>query len=142
MKELDVFRYLKKYREDRTLYEHNLIDTDYNGYVIEVFSSAPASSSPAVQEQLQGEIASLAEKISSLQAIYLESSGPLPPEKGRGGDPGAVCQRSGLLGPCRRHGKGRAGMKGERPPDPLGVEKTGSVTKKAARDLVNFTPFL
>lgn len=54
MKELDVFRYLKKYREDRTLYEHNLIDTDYNGYVIEVFSSAPASSSPAVQEQLQG----------------------------------------------------------------------------------------
>lgn len=74
MKELDVFRYLKKYREDRTLYEHNLIDTDYNGYVIQVFSSAPASSSPAVQEQLQGEIASLAEKISSLQAIYYETN--------------------------------------------------------------------
>lgn len=74
MKELDVFRYLKKYREDRTLYEHNLIDTDYNGYVIQVFSSAPASSSPAVQEQLQGEIASLVEKISSLQAIYYETN--------------------------------------------------------------------
>ncbi len=74
--------------------------------------------------------------------FQLEGPGPLPPEKGRGGDPSAVCQRSGLLGPCRRHGKGRAGMKGERPPDPLRVEKTGSVTKKAARDLVNFTPFL
>ncbi len=65
---------LTRYIEDRTLYEHNLIDTDYNGYVIQVFSSAPASSSPATQEQLQEEIASLVEKISSLQAIYYETN--------------------------------------------------------------------
>ena len=65
---------LTRYIEDRTLYEHNLIDTGYNDYIIEVFTEAPASSPSGVQQQLPEEIASLAERISSLQDIYYETN--------------------------------------------------------------------
>ncbi len=65
---------LTRYIEDRTLYEHNLIDTGYNDYIIEVFTGATASSPSGVQQQLQEEIASLAERISSLQDIYYETN--------------------------------------------------------------------
>ena len=65
---------LTRYIEDRTLFEHNLIDTDYNNYVIEVFAGAPSSSSPEVQQELQQEIAGLAEKINALQEIYYKTN--------------------------------------------------------------------
>lgn len=65
---------LMKYIEDRTLYEHNLIDTEYNNYVLEVFAHAPAGSSQEDQERIQGEIERLAEKINSLQGIYYETN--------------------------------------------------------------------
>ena len=42
---------LTRYIEDRTLYEHNLIDTGYNDYIIEVFTGATASSPSGVQQQ-------------------------------------------------------------------------------------------
>ena len=70
--EYDVL--LEKYIEDRTLYEHNVIDGDYNRYVLDVFTGAPASSSQADQEQVQGEIARLAEEINALQTIYYETN--------------------------------------------------------------------
>ncbi len=70
--EYDVL--LRKYIEDRTLYEHNTIDSDYNRYILDVFANAPASSSQAVQERVQGEIALLAEEINALQSIYYETN--------------------------------------------------------------------
>ena len=70
--EYDVL--LEKYIEDRTLYEHNVIDGDYNRYVLDVFTGAPASSSQADQERVQGEIARLAEEINALQTIYYETN--------------------------------------------------------------------
>lgn len=65
---------LMKYIEDRTLYEHNLIDTQYNDYILGVFAGAPASSPQAAQERIQGEIQRLAEKINGLQAVYYETN--------------------------------------------------------------------
>ena len=70
--EYDVL--LEKYIEDRTLYEHNVIDGDYNRYVLDVFTGAPASSSQADQERVRGEIARLAEEINALQTIYYETN--------------------------------------------------------------------
>ena len=67
-------RLLIKYIEDRTLYEHNLIETEYNNYVLEVFQSAPSSSSEEQQQGIQSEIARLAEKINRLQTIYYETN--------------------------------------------------------------------
>ncbi len=67
-------RLLMKYIEDRTLYEHNLIDREYNDYVISVFAGAPASSSKEDQERIQEEIRQLAEKIHGLQAIDYETN--------------------------------------------------------------------
>ena len=64
---------LMKYIEDRTFYEHNLIETKYNNYVLEVFHSAPSSSSEEEQKVIQAEIARLAEKINRLQTIYYET---------------------------------------------------------------------
>ena len=65
---------LMKYIEDRTFYEHNLIETEYNNYVLEVFHSAPSSSSEEEQKVIQAEIARLAEKINRLQTIYYETN--------------------------------------------------------------------
>lgn len=65
---------LMKYIEDRTLYEHNLIDKEYNDYVLSVFAEAPASSPESVQQGVQEEIARLAEKINALQAVYYETN--------------------------------------------------------------------
>ena len=65
---------LMQYIEDRTLYEHNLIDKDYNEYVLSVFSAAPASSPQAAQERVQAEVERLAEKINALQAVYYETN--------------------------------------------------------------------
>ncbi len=65
---------LMKYIEDRTLYEHNRIDTDYNSYIISVFAGAPSSSSEESQQKVQAEIARLAEKINTLQAVYYETN--------------------------------------------------------------------
>ena len=65
---------LMKYIEDRTLYEHALIDMDYNDYILSVFAGAPASSSQAAQDRVQEEIQRLAEKINSLQAVYYETN--------------------------------------------------------------------
>ena len=67
-------RLLMQYIEDRTLFEQNLIDKDYNEYVLRVFSGAPASSSQAAQERIQAEIQRLAEKINSLQTVYYETN--------------------------------------------------------------------
>ena len=66
--EYDVL--LRKYIEDRTLYEYNVIDGDYNNYILSVFAGAPASSSQESQEQVQAEIARLAEEINTLQSVY------------------------------------------------------------------------
>ncbi|MCI9376550.1 MAG: GGDEF domain-containing protein, partial [Oscillibacter sp.] len=65
---------LMKYIEDRTLYEHNVIDHDYNDFVLQVFANAPASSSQADQQKIQAEIAHLAEKINALQSVYYETN--------------------------------------------------------------------
>ena len=65
---------LIKYIEDRTLYEQNLIETEYNIYVRSVFNRAPDVSSGTVQEQIQERIGSLAEKINALQTIYYETN--------------------------------------------------------------------
>ena len=70
--EYDVL--LMQYIEDRTLYEHNLIDKDYNEYILSVFSNAPQSSPQAVQERIQGEIERLAGKINELQTVYYETN--------------------------------------------------------------------
>ncbi len=70
--EYDVL--LRKYIEDRTLYEHSIIDRDYNDYILSVFATAPASSSQADQERIQAEIARLAEEINDLQSIYYETN--------------------------------------------------------------------
>ncbi len=70
--EYDVL--LKRYIEDRTLYEHNVIDADYNSYIISVFTEAPASSSLAAQERVQAEIERLAERINALQSVYYETN--------------------------------------------------------------------
>lgn len=65
---------LTKYIEDRTLYEHNGIDTDYNSFIISVFTGAPSSSSEESQQEIQAEIARLAEKINALQTVYYETN--------------------------------------------------------------------
>jgi GGDEF domain-containing protein len=65
---------LMKYIEDRTFYEHNVIDSDYNNYIISVFTGAPASSSEESQNNIQAEIARLAEKINALQSVYYETN--------------------------------------------------------------------
>ncbi|MCI8970023.1 MAG: GGDEF domain-containing protein [Oscillibacter sp.] len=70
--EYDVL--LRQYIEDRTVYEHNAIDGDYNDYILSVFTGAPASSSQADQERIQAEIERLAEKINALQAVYYETN--------------------------------------------------------------------
>lgn len=65
---------LMKYIEDRTLYEHNLIDRDYNNYVIAVFTGAPAVSSEQAQQEIQEKIGRLADKINDLQSVYYETN--------------------------------------------------------------------
>ncbi len=70
--EYDVL--LQKYIEDRTLYEYNNIDIDYNDYILGVFANAPSSSSQAVQEKIQQEIACLAEEINVLQDVYYRTN--------------------------------------------------------------------
>ena len=70
--EYDVL--LRKYIEDRTLYQHNTIDSDYNNYILDVFANAPASSSQEDQERIQAEIARLAEEINALQSVYYETN--------------------------------------------------------------------
>lgn len=70
--EYDVL--LRKYIEDRTTYEHNTIDGDYNNYILGVFAGAPASSPLPAQEKIQAEIARLAEEINALQTIYYETN--------------------------------------------------------------------
>ncbi len=70
--EYDVL--LRKYIEDRTLYEHNIVDEDYNNYIISVFSGAPDKSPQASQEKVQTEIVRLAEEINALQSVYYETN--------------------------------------------------------------------
>lgn len=65
---------LMKYIEDRTLYEHNLIDREYNNYVIGVFTLAPASASEEVQQEIQAKVEHLADKINALQKVYYETN--------------------------------------------------------------------
>ncbi len=65
---------LMKYIEDRTCYEHALIDAQYNDYILSVFTGASASSSQSAQERIQEEIQHLAEKINNLQAVYYETN--------------------------------------------------------------------
>lgn len=67
-------RLLIKYIEDRTLYEHNLIEKEYNHYVMSVFNDAPATSPLSQQQEVQKEIERLAEKINSLQTVYYETN--------------------------------------------------------------------
>ena len=65
---------LIKYIEDRTLYEQNLIEKEYNNYILSVFNRAPAASSETEQEKIREEIGSLAEKINALQTVYYETN--------------------------------------------------------------------
>lgn len=65
---------LISYIEDRTLYEQNLIEKEYNNYVLSVFNGAPSVSSETVQKKIQEEIGHLAEKINALQTIYYETN--------------------------------------------------------------------
>lgn len=65
---------MMKYIEDRTLYEENIIDKDYNNYVLEVFADAPSSAAQKVQKDILGKIERLAEKINALQSVYYETN--------------------------------------------------------------------
>lgn len=65
---------LMKHIEDRTLYEYNLIDEDYNNFVISVFRYAPLYSSEELQQGVMGEISRVAEKINALLAVYYETN--------------------------------------------------------------------
>ena len=65
---------MMKYIEDRTIYEENLIDREYNDYILAVFADAPASASEEVQVQTLEKIERLAEKINELQAVYYETN--------------------------------------------------------------------
>ncbi len=65
---------LMKYIEDRTLYEQNLIDREYNNYIIRVFHGAPARSPESVQETMKEKIEVLADKINALQNAYYETN--------------------------------------------------------------------
>ncbi len=65
---------MMQYIEDRTLYEQNLIDREYNNYILEVFTGAPSSSPQEVQDEIQAKIERLAEKINKLQTIYYETN--------------------------------------------------------------------
>ena len=65
---------MMKYIEDRTLYEENAIDKDYNNYILEVFANAPSSASQKVQKDILDKIERLAEKINALQSVYYETN--------------------------------------------------------------------
>ncbi|MCI8560246.1 MAG: GGDEF domain-containing protein [Dorea sp.] len=65
---------MMKYIKDRTLYEENAIDKDYNNYILEVFSDAPSSAPQKVQKDILKKIERLAEKINALQSIYYETN--------------------------------------------------------------------
>ncbi len=65
---------MMKYIEDRTIYEENLIDREYNDYILTVFADAPASAAEDVQAQTLEKIEKLAEKINELQAVYYETN--------------------------------------------------------------------
>ena len=65
---------LIKYIANRTLYEQNLIEKDYNNYIIKTFAKAPSASSSEVQEDLQAKIERIAQKINTLQDIYYETN--------------------------------------------------------------------
>lgn len=65
---------LIKYIANRTLYEQNLIEKDYNNYIIKTFAKAPLASSSEVQEDLQAKIERIAQKINTLQDIYYETN--------------------------------------------------------------------
>lgn len=67
-------RLLIKYIEDRTLYEHNLIEEEYNNYILGVFTRAPVRSSEEQQQKVQKKIMLLAEKINMLQSVYYETN--------------------------------------------------------------------
>lgn len=70
--EYDVL--LTKYIENRTTYEHNVIDRGYNDYILSVFAGASASSSKGVQAQIEEKITRLAEEINALQSVYYETN--------------------------------------------------------------------
>lgn len=70
--EYDVL--LTKYIENRTTYEHNVIDSGYNDYILSVFAGASASSSKGVQAQIEEKITRLAEEINALQSVYYETN--------------------------------------------------------------------
>ncbi len=70
--EYDVL--LRKYIEDRTVYQHNSIDSGYNDYILGVFSSAPQASPQGEQDKIQAEIARIAKEINDLQSVYYETN--------------------------------------------------------------------
>lgn len=65
---------MMKYIEDRTMYEENVIDKDYNNYILDVFSDAPSSASQKVQKDILSKIERLSEKINALQSVYYETN--------------------------------------------------------------------
>ncbi|MCI8889377.1 MAG: GGDEF domain-containing protein [Hungatella sp.] len=65
---------LMKYIEDRTLFEHNLIEKEYNNYILSVFATAAAVSPQEDQDRTQEEIEDLAQKINALQTVYYETN--------------------------------------------------------------------
>ncbi|MCI9146841.1 MAG: GGDEF domain-containing protein [Hungatella sp.] len=65
---------LMRYIEDRTLFEHNLIEKEYNDYILSVFNGAASVSSQDDQVRIQQEIERLAQKINALQTVYYETN--------------------------------------------------------------------
>jgi len=65
---------MMKYIEDRTLYEENIIDKEYNDYILDVFANAPVSASQKTQNETLDKIERLAEKINALQTVYYETN--------------------------------------------------------------------
>lgn len=65
---------LMRYIEDRTLFEHNLIEKEYNDYILSIFNGAASVSSQDDQVRIQQEIERLAQKINALQTVYYETN--------------------------------------------------------------------
>ena len=62
------------YVNNRSVYENNLIDTAYNQYIQDVFSTAPEQSSEEVLNETQSRIESMVSRINNLYSILADTN--------------------------------------------------------------------
>lgn len=65
---------MMKFIEDRTQYEENVVDKEYNNYILQVFANAPDSAPEEVQKDILNKIERLADKINKLQSVYYQTN--------------------------------------------------------------------